>query len=72
MVVATDAPQQQVVAEEAIDSPGSTRKVRFGNATILGNNSDGGDEETSGESHTGPTGTIKIRLSENKIAEEES
>jgi hypothetical protein len=57
-VVATDAPQQQVVEEET-DSLGGARKVRFGNATVLGNISEEFDEETAGESHTGPTGTIK-------------
>lgn len=69
MVVATDAPQQLVVEEEAIDSPGGARKVRFGDAIILGSNSDVSDEEKGkgDESSTRPTGTV--RLSENKIPE---
>ncbi|KAF3334161.1 hypothetical protein FCM35_KLT20765 [Carex littledalei] len=58
VVVATDAPQQQVVEEEAVDSPGGARKVRFGDAIVLGNNSDVGDEEKgkADEPGTRPTG----------------
>jgi hypothetical protein len=62
-MVATDAPQQQVVEEEAVDSHGGPRKVRFGNATVLGNITEEGHEETAGESHTGPSGPNKHSVS---------
>ncbi|KAJ3701771.1 hypothetical protein LUZ61_005476 [Rhynchospora tenuis] len=71
-VVATEAPLPQVVEEEAVDSPGDARKVRFGNATVLGNNSDGGDEETGGESHTGPTGRVEGDCGGSSTASRES